>query len=468
MADKILILGGGESGVGAAELAKRCGMLPFVSDKGLLKAPFKEKLLALEIPFEEGGHTPKALQWSKLIVKSPGISEDLPMIVSLRESGASIISEIEFAYSSLPFLLKTSHKNEKERPLLVGITGSNGKTTCANWLYFILHEAGYDVALCGNVGRSFAGILVEEPLHAIYVIELSSFQLDGIVDFRPDLGLLLNITPDHLDRYHHHIEEYAASKMRLTMNMDDRSSFVFWADDEWIPRLIPEEAPFYVAPFSSSPITAEYASAYCDNNAIHFLAFDEERHFSVALSSLALPGIHNIRNAMAVSLAAIELGITEDELRHGLSTFKNVPHRMEFVADIEGVRYINDSKATNIDSARYALDAQTRKVVLILGGTDKGNDYSEIASLVKQHCVALIFLGVDNHKLHQAFDTLISPIEEAKSMRECIEKAHRIARKGEVVLLSPCCASFDLFHSYEDRGDQFKAEVQRLASLQGQ
>lgn len=459
--ENILILGGGESGVGAALLAKRCGMPVFVSDNAPLKPAYRKELETHHISYEEGGHSEKALQWGQVVVKSPGISDDLPMIVALRKRGVSVISEIEFAYQCLQKLKKEESKQEQVSPLIVGITGSNGKTTCVNWLYFILHEANCNVALCGNVGRSFARLLAEEPFYDIYVIELSSFQLDGTVHFRPDIAVLLNITPDHLDRYHHRIEEYAASKMRITKNLDSQGSFVFWADDRMITEQIPEDAPYFVAPFSSSPSTSDYASAYCDGKALHFLAFDEERHFSIAYKQVALEGIHNMRNAMAVSLAAIELGISEEELRHGLKQFKNVPHRMEFVAEIKGVRYINDSKATNIDSAHYALDSQTHPVVLILGGTDKGNDYSQIAPLVKQHCKALIFLGLDNRKLHAAFDSLIPTIEEAKSMKECIDKASQLAQEGDVVLLSPCCASFDLFSNYEDRGDQFKAEVMK-------
>ncbi len=461
--DRVLILGGGESGVGAALLAKRCGMSPLVSDNGTLQTKFREELEAHKLPFEEGKHTEKALQWGQVVVKSPGIPEDLPMIVELRKKGISVISEIEFAYQCLPKLQKEAKRSDSNRSLIVGITGSNGKTTSVTWLHFILSKAGYNVGLCGNVGRSFARLLAEEPLYDIYVIELSSFQLDGIVNFRPDIGILLNITPDHLDRYHHHLEEYAASKMRIAENMDANSSFIFWADDPIIPNRIPENAPYYVAPFSTSSATYDYSSAYCDSNALHFLAFDDERHFSIARSQVALPGIHNMRNAMAVSLAAIELGITEEDLRYGLKHFTNVPHRMEFVADIEGVHYINDSKATNIDSAHYALDSQTRPVVLILGGTDKGNDYNEIAPLVKQHCRALIFLGVDNRKLHATFDSMIPVIEEARSMKECVTKASQLAQEGDVVLLSPCCASFDLFSNYEDRGDQFKEEVAKLS-----
>lgn len=458
MSNKLLVLGGGESGVGTALLAKCCGWEVFVSDSGSLKPVFRNELIRAKIPFEEGGHTPEALRFSKTIVKSPGIPNTSPFIMELKRSRGTIMSEIEFAYQRLSELKKTSNKT----PIIVGITGSNGKTTCTNWLYYILHEAGYDVAMCGNVGCSFARIVAQEPIHDIYVIELSSFQLDDIITFRPDVGLLLNITPDHLDRYNHKLENYAKSKMRLTLNMDENSSFIFWADDAHIPNMIANDAPFYVAPFSSNEQTFEFASAYYDGTAIHFLAFDDERHFSVAPQGIALPGIHNIRNAMAVALAAIELGITETELRHGLKTFCNVAHRMEFVREVNGVTYINDSKATNIDSTTYALAAQTKPTVLILGGTDKGNDYKTIESLVKEHCKALIFLGVDNSKLHRAFDGVIPVIKDAHSMHECVAFANQIATTGDTVLLSPACASFDLFNNYEHRGDLFKAEVNKL------
>lgn len=465
MTDRILILGGGESGVGAALLAKRCGMEPFVSDNGTIKPRFREELQKAGIDFEEKGHTAEGLSWSRLVVKSPGIPDTLPLIEKLSKSGASVISEIEFAYRQLPRLQeqeKESGRGLEYPPVLVGITGSNGKTTCSTWLHFILHKAGYDVSLCGNVGRSFAWVLAQEPLHQYYVIELSSFQLDGIVHFRADIGILLNITPDHLDRYGYSFERYAEAKMRITKNMDDSSSFIFWADDPQISKMISEDAPYFVAPFSNTAATRDYSSAYFDGVALHFLAFDIERHFSIARKGVALEGIHNMRNAMAVALAAIEMGITEEELRIGLKDFHNVPHRMEFVDEINQVTFVNDSKATNIDSARYALSAQTKPVILILGGTDKGNNYSEISALVTKHCKALIFLGVDNRKLHSAFDGKVPEIREANSMQQCIHEAYNLANPGDIVLLSPCCASFDLFKNYEDRGEQFKEEVKKL------
>lgn len=463
---RVVILGGGESGVGSALLAKRCGIEPFVSDVGILKPPFKEKLSQNNIAFEEGGHSDKAISWSSLVVKSPGIPDDAPIVHSLQKKGVEVISEIEFAYRQLDFLQREARGNGDSlpyRPILVGITGSNGKTTSAHWLYHLLANAGYDVALCGNVGRSFAGVLAEEKLHEYYVIELSSFQLDGIATFRADIGILLNITPDHLDRYGGELARYARSKMRLTMNMDSESTFIFWADDPQIGRLIPDEAPYMVAPFATSEAGSEYASAFLENDAIHFLPFDEERHFSVGISQgIALQGVHNMCNAMAVSLAAIELGLTEEELRQGLKSFHSLPHRMEVAGEVDGVVYINDSKATNIDAAQYALAAQERPVVLILGGTDKGNDYDTLKALVQKQCKALVFLGVDNRKLKQAFGSLGLPFGEASSTQEALELAQGYASSGDVVLLSPCCASFDLFANYKDRGDQFKRGVKAL------
>lgn len=449
---KLVILGGGESGVGAALLAKKLGISCFVSDSNLLKAPFREELLEHGIPFEEGGHSPSILLEATEVLKSPGIPDNSPVIEKLRIRGIPILSEIEYAYQHFP------HKE----CLLIGITGSNGKTTSVNWLTHILQTRGLDTVMCGNVGRSFARVLASEPLHFCYVVELSSFQLDGIDRFHPDIAILLNITPDHLDRYDHKLERYAASKMRIAKNLSADDSLIYWADDPHISSLIPTSASYTLRPFSSCDATRDEACAYLADGNLHFKGQEDAPDISIPVSDLALEGLHNQLNAMAVATAALELKTPESDLRKALEDFKNVPHRLEFVAEIEGVRYINDSKATNIDSARYALGAQTRPTVLILGGTDKGNDYSEIAELIKDKCKALIFLGLDNSKLHRAFDEEIAQTVDARSMKECIELAYRIASPGDTVLLSPCCASFDLFSNYEDRGDLFRIETLAL------
>lgn len=447
----ILILGGGESGVGAALLAHKRGESCLVSDAGALKPQFKNMLQAYDIPFEEGGHSQDALQGARLVIKSPGISNESAIIQQLKKQGVPVISEIEYAY-----------RHVADKPTcIIAVTGSNGKTTTVSWLHHVLKTDNKDVALCGNVGRSWAGVLASEPLHTMYVLEVSSFQLDDAPTFKPHVAVLLNITPDHLDRYHYHIEEYAAAKLKIATNLQPEDTFIYWAHDEWTPRFLAAVPTCCRKAFASEPLKDPSVAAYIGDEALHFVGYDEFPSFP--LSALSLPGTHNRYNAMAVVLAALSVGCSPASLQIALRDYKNVPHRMEPVAQVAGVTYINDSKATNLDSARYALSAQTAPTHLIMGGTDKGNDYSLIEPLVLEKCKSLIFLGLDNSKLHAAFDGKGLPIQEAKSMQECIEKAYAVAQAGDVVLLSPCCASFDLFKNYEDRGDQFKEAVLLLS-----
>lgn len=448
----LLILGGGESGVGAALLAKKEGIACRLSDNGQIKDKFRAELELHGIPYEEGGHSSEWLAEASEVIKSPGIPEKLPLIQDFIQRGISVISEIEFAARYLPQGTK-----------VIGITGSNGKTTSVTWLTHTLTTAGLDAAMCGNVGRSFARLVAEEP-HSYYVVELSSFQLDGTYQFHPDIAIVLNITPDHLDRYEYKFELYAESKMRITRNLSAEDQFIYWAEDSFISSFLQQNRAntFEQMPFSLT----ENGSAYYDKKeqVLHFKATEQLPPFSIAQKDLALMGKHNVLNAMAVALAARSLGVNNEALFEALHHYTNVPHRIEIVADIDGVRYINDSKATNIQSTYYALEAQTRPVVLILGGTDKGNDYNEIAPLVLRSCKALIFLCVDNEKLHRTFDGKIDTIRDASSMDECLQCAMEIAKEGDVVLLSPACASFDLFMNYEDRGDQFREKVLAITS----
>lgn len=443
----LLVLGGGESGVGAAILAQKVGLSCRVSDKGKLTPQYREELEKRGIPYEEGKHSPDWLLGANEVIKSPGIPDSLPLIQDFIKRGISVISEIEFASRYLP-----------EDTKVAAITGSNGKTTTVNWITHILKTAGYDAAMCGNVGFSMARLVAEDP-HKYYVVEMSSFQLDGTYKFHPNVSVLLNITPDHLDRYEHKFELYALSKMRITQQLGKGDSFIYWEEDAFIKKYLEQHSmECTLLPFSlqASGAKALYES---DKETLHIEAQHNLSTFSIPKRDLALVGKHNLLNAMASALVAREFGVSNECLGKALRDFKNVPHRIEYVAEIDGVRYINDSKATNIQSTFYALEAQTTPVVLILGGTDKGNDYSEIEDVVLSKCRALIFMGIDNDKLHRAFDGKIAQIRDARSMDECLAHAQELAQSGDVVLLSPACASFDLFKNYEDRGEQFKNKV---------
>lgn len=442
---RIVVLGAGESGTGAAILAKAKGFDVFVSDFSSIKPKYKDMLDAHSIHWEEKLHTEADILNADEIIKSPGIPDKAPIIQKLKEKGTHIISEIEFA---------GRYTNSK----MICITGSNGKTTTTMLTYHILKQAGMDVGLAGNVGNSLALQVAEDP-HAVYVIELSSFQLDNMYDFKADIAILLNITPDHLDRYNYEMQNYIDAKFRILQNQTAKDAFIYWNDDPVIAREIAKrhpEATLY--PFTGTHETG--TKGYTENNKI--IIETPNGTFTMDQDLLALTGTHNLYNSLASGIASKVVDIQDEKIRASLSDFTGVEHRLEKVARVRGVDYINDSKATNVNSCWYALQSMTTKLVLILGGTDKGNDYTEIEELVKQKVRSLIFLGVDNSKLHKFFDGKVATIEDARSMEEAVYKAYKLAEKGDTVLLSPCCASFDLFKSYEDRGEQFKACVRNL------
>ncbi|MEA4810914.1 UDP-N-acetylmuramoyl-L-alanine--D-glutamate ligase [Macellibacteroides fermentans] len=445
MGKKMVILGAGESGTGAAVLAKAKGYDVFVSDLSVIKPVYKEMMDALGIAWEEGQHTESIVLAADEIVKSPGIPDKAAIIKKLKEKGTSIISEIEFA---------GRYTNSK----MICITGSNGKTTTTMLTYHILKQAGLDVGLAGNVGNSLALQVAEQP-HAYYVLELSSFQLDNMYEFKADVAILMNITPDHLDRYNYEFQNYVDSKFRIIQNQTEEDVFIYWNDDPVIAREIAKHNP-KAALYPFSETKKEGVKAFTENKQI--VIETDNGIFTMDQDQLALTGTHNLYNSLASGIAAKVTDIKDDEIRASLSDFAGVEHRLEKVARVRGVDYINDSKATNVNSCWYALQSMNTPVVLILGGTDKGNDYTEIEELVKNKVHSLIFLGVDNTKLHAFFDGKVPVIEDAHSMEEAISKAYKLASKGDTVLLSPCCASFDLFKNYEDRGNQFKACVLNL------
>ena len=445
MGKKMVILGAGESGTGAAVLAKAKGYDVFVSDLSVIKPVYKEMMDARGIAWEEGQHTESIVLAADEIVKSPGIPDKAAIIKKLKEKGTSIISEIEFA---------GRYTNSK----MICITGSNGKTTTTMLTYHILKQAGLDVGLAGNVGNSLALQVAEQP-HAYYVLELSSFQLDNMYEFKADVAILMNITPDHLDRYNYEFQNYVDSKFRIIQNQMEEDVFIYWNDDPVIAREIAKHNP-KAALYPFSETKKEGVKAFTENKQI--VIETDNGIFTMDQDQLALTGTHNLYNSLASGIAAKVTDIKDDEIRASLSDFAGVEHRLEKVARVRGVDYINDSKATNVNSCWYALQSMNTPVVLILGGTDKGNDYTEIEELVKNKVHSLIFLGVDNTKLHAFFDGKVPVIEDAQSMEEAISKAYKLASKGDTVLLSPCCASFDLFKNYEDRGNQFKACVLNL------
>lgn len=445
MSKRIVVLGAGESGAGAAVLAKKEGFDVFVSDLSAIKPKYKEMLDSHAICWEEGQHTESDILNADEVIKSPGIPDKAPIIQKLKAQGTPIISEIEFA---------GRYTDAK----MICITGSNGKTTTTLLTHHLLTEAGVDAGLAGNVGNSLALQVAENP-HPVYVIELSSFQLDNMYDFKADIAILLNITPDHLDRYNYEMQNYVDAKFRIIQNQTEKDAFIFWNDDPIIAREIKKHHPkATLYPFAETP--EEGTKGYVENNQV--IVETENGTFTMEQDLLALTGKHNLYNSLASTIAAKIMDIHDEKIRASLKNFAGVEHRLENVARVRGVDYINDSKATNVNSCWYALQSMRTPVVLILGGTDKGNDYTEIEALVKEKVRALIFLGVDNRKLHTFFDDKIAQIEDAGSMEEAVNKAYRLAQKGDTVLLSPCCASFDLFTCYEDRGDQFKACVRNL------
>ena len=445
MSKRIVVLGAGESGAGAAVLAKKEGFDVFVSDLSVIKPKYKEMLDSHAIRWEEGQHTESDILNADEVIKSPGIPDKAPIIQKLKAQGTPIISEIEFA---------GRYTDAK----MICITGSNGKTTTTLLTHHLLTEAGVDAGLAGNVGNSLALQVAENP-HPVYVIELSSFQLDNMYDFKADIAILLNITPDHLDRYNYEMQNYVDAKFRIIQNQTEKDAFIFWNDDPIIAREIKKHHPkATLYPFAETH--GEGTKGYVENNQV--IVETENGTFTMEQDLLALTGKHNLYNSLASTIAAKIMDIHDEKIRASLKNFAGVEHRLEKVARVRGVDYINDSKATNVNSCWYALQSMRTPVVLILGGTDKGNDYTEIEALVKEKVRALIFLGVDNRKLHTFFDDKIAQIEDASSMEEAVNKAYRLAQKGDTVLLSPCCASFDLFTCYEDRGDQFKACVRNL------
>ncbi len=434
----IAILGGGESGWGSAVLAAAKGMEVLVSDGGAIPSRYRDNLIARGIPFEEGGHSFESILQASEVIKSPGIPDSAPIVKAVREAGIPVISEIEFAA-------------RHTRAQMVVITGSNGKTTTTSLIYKILADAGYDVALAGNIGDSLA-YQVATSDRDWYVIELSSFQLDGMYDFRANIAVLMNITPDHLDRYDYKFENYAASKMRVTQNMGAGDVFIYSGDDEAIAEFMPVGLDCKLLPFS----VRDYAAAWKDGEEMR--AGD----FSFPVNELKIKGLHNLYNAMAATLAAMAAGVDRQSIKLSLREFAGVEHRLEPVATVRGVEYINDSKATNVDSVWYALQSMTRPTVWIAGGTDKGNDYGPLKDLVREKVHTLICLGADNTKLLKEFGGVATRIIDTHSIADAVREAAAAASSGDTVLLSPACASFDLFRNYEDRGRQFKDEVNKL------
>ena len=443
---RIVVLGAGESGVGSAILAQKKGFDVFVSDMSAIKPKYKEELERRGISYEEKQHTEELILNADEVIKSPGIPEKAPMIKALRAQNTPIVSEIEFA---------GRYTDAKT----ICITGSNGKTTTTMLTYHILCEAGYNVGLAGNVGRSFAWQVAEQAFD-YYVIELSSFQLDGMYDFRADVAILLNITPDHLDRYEYKFQNYIDSKFRILQNMTKAQTFVYWSEDPVVKaELEKREIMASQAPFTIDRVEGNKAWIEEENLIIDF----EEEQLKVNTNDITIKGAHNMYNSMAAAVAANIMGVKNETIRRSLATFQGVEHRLEYVATIRGVRYINDSKATNVNSCWYALQSMKTPVVLILGGTDKGNDYSEIADLVREKVHTLIFMGLDNKKLNEYFGLNTNcKIVDTDNLADAVKAAYEVAQKGDTVLLSPCCASFDLFKNYEDRGEQFKEAVKKL------
>ena len=443
---RIVILGAAESGAGAAVLAKKQGFDVFVSDMSTIKDKYKTMLDNHDIEWEEGQHTEGKILNADEIIKSPGIPDTAPMIRKIKEKGIHIISEIEFA---------GRYTDSK----MICITGSNGKTTTTSLIYHIFKEAGYDAGLAGNIGNSLALQVAEDP-HEYYIIELSSFQLDNMYDFRADIAILLNITPDHLDRYDFKMENYVAAKFRIMQNQDANDAFIYWQGDPIIDAQLKHmhtEAKMLAFDATDNASLA----AYVDTNDVVKFNIDG-REWSIPRAELSLKGLHNVYNSMAAGLSASCLDIKDDVIRRALADFEAVEHRLEFVRTVNGITYINDSKATNVNACYYALESMTTPVVLILGGKDKGNDYEELMEFVSTKVRAIVCLGADNTKLLNFFKGKVPVLTETHNMKDCLAKCTELAHEGDTVLLSPCCASFDLFHNMEDRGEQFKEGVRAI------
>lgn len=442
---KLVILGGGESGVGTAILGLKKGYEVFLSDRGSLKEEYRNVLSNYKIRWEESQHSEDEILNADIVVKSPGIPDTVPLVLKLREKGIPVVSEIEFAGRYTP--AKT-----------VCITGSNGKTTTTLLTYHILKKAGLKVGLAGNIGRSFARQVAEEDFD-IYVLELSSFQLDGMYEFKADVAMLLNITPDHLDRYDNKFENYIDSKFRIVQNMTEDDVFIYWQDDPVISKAMETKSiKAKTLPFSQEEEVPQ--GAFTKENKLIININDNS--FDMSIHDLALKGKHNTNNSMAAGIASRVLEIRKEIIRESLSDFQNVEHRLEFVAKVHGIEFINDSKATNVNSTWYALESMQKSVVWIVGGVDKGNDYSMLEPMIAEKVRAIVCLGKDNSKILNAFEDVVEPIVEASTAMEAVAMSYQLARKGEAVLLSPACASFDLFENYEDRGQQFKNAVRSL------
>ena len=443
--NKIVILGGGESGIGTAILGKKEGFEVFVSDYGKIKKKYKQVLLHYEINWEEEAHSETEILSACIVMKSPGISENTPIVLKLKKKGIRIVSEIEFAatYTSAT---------------LIGITGSNGKTTVATMIHKILKDAGNNVALAGNIGKSFAELVATKDINQ-FVLELSSFQLDGTYNFAPHIAILTNLSPDHLDRYDNDYEKYIASKFKIVMNQTSDDYFIYDADDLMINKWISNTTiKSQLIPFSLQKELKK--GAYIKNNEL--IITTNNNTFTMSITKLGQQGQHNIKNAMAASTASTLLNIRKATIRRSLENFQGVEHRLENVLKINNVRYINDSKGTNVNATFYALDSMEASTVWIVGGVDKGNDYSELFALVNEKVKAIICLGVDNEKIIKAFGNVVDIMVETHSLEDAVKVAYRLSKTGDNVLLSPACASFDLFENYEDRGRQFKNAVRNL------
>jgi UDP-N-acetylmuramoylalanine--D-glutamate ligase len=442
---RLVILGGGESGVGTAILGKQKGFEVFVSDKGEIQEKYKEVLEHFEIEWESGEHTEAKILNADLVMKSPGIPDKVPLVKELVEKGVPVISEIEFA-------------SKYTDATLIGITGSNGKTTTTMLTYHLLKNGGLNVGMAGNIGDSYAKMVAEQN-YGHYVLEISSFQLDGIVDFKPHIAIITNITPDHLDRYEYKFENYIASKCRIGMNQDANDYLIYDADDDVIREAL-KKHPIQskLVPFSVKRKLEE--GAWLEDKTIKIKL--EHKTLEMSEDILALEGQHNVKNTMAASMAAMLVKVRKEAIRDSIQSFQGVPHRLEKVLKINHVEYINDSKATNVNATYYALDGIKKPIVWIVGGVDKGNDYAELMPMVREKVKAIVCLGVDNSKLIDAFGNVIDLMVETYSMEEAVKVAYKIAERGDAVLLSPACASFDLFKNYEDRGNQFKNAVKNL------
>jgi UDP-N-acetylmuramoylalanine--D-glutamate ligase len=442
---RLVILGGGESGVGTAILGKKKGFEIFLSDAGKLKDKYKDVLIHLGIEWEEGGHSEDRILQADLVMKSPGIPDTVPIVSKLVEKGISVISEIEFA-------------SRYTDAFIIGITGSNGKTTTTMLTHHILKNGGLHVGMAGNIGDSFAQMVAEND-YDYYVLEISSFQLDGIVDFKPDIALITNITPDHLDRYNYKFENYIASKFRIAMNQTPVDMFLYDLDDPVVTKWLGEH-PIKPKTYPFSLEQQPEIGACIKNKNI--LIRTPNNTIEMRTNALALSGKHNLKNTMAASTVASLVGIRKETIRNSIENFQGAPHRLERVLKIHHVEYINDSKATNVNATYYALESMTTPTVWLVGGVDKGNDYQSLLPLVREKVKAIICIGLDNSKIKETFGNVVDLLVETYAMSEAVKVAYKIAERGDTVLLSPACASFDLFKNYEDRGDQFKEAIKNL------